>query len=121
LPFSTGSGFFYPAGGSFNFDSFISAEENVVVKSSTSNKAERKTPERLDPSSRGSSKSETTEAKGPFAFFRNTREEFDKIVWPTRQQLISESVAVLLIVVVFASFIYLIDQGFGWVSHQIFR
>jgi len=43
-----------------------------------------------------------------------------KIVWPSRQQLISESVGVLLIVLAFASFIYLVDQLFGWLATQLF-
>ncbi|MDX2270780.1 MAG: preprotein translocase subunit SecE [Cyanobacteriota bacterium] len=91
-----------------------------MVKSSPSSKTDSKPSERLDPASRGHSKDESSEAKGLLAFFKNTRDEFEKVVWPSRQQLLSESVAVLLIVLAFASFIYLIDQAFGWVASQIF-
>jgi preprotein translocase subunit SecE len=64
---------------------------------------------------------EESEAKGPLAFLQTTREELEKVVWPSRQQLLSESVAVLSIVVVFALFIYAIDKGFSWVALQIFK
>jgi len=53
-------------------------------------------------------------------FLKGTREELGKIVWPTRQQLISESVAVLLMVVVSATLIYLVDNLFSWASQQVF-
>nr|WP_279611238.1 preprotein translocase subunit SecE [Thermostichus vulcanus] len=53
-------------------------------------------------------------------FVKETREELGKIVWPSRQQLISESVGVLLIVLAFASFIYLVDQLFSWIAIQLF-
>ena len=53
-------------------------------------------------------------------FFRGTKEELDKVVWPSRQQLISESAAVLSMVVLSASLIYLIDGLFGWVAKQVF-
>ncbi len=85
---------------------------------SKTNKGDGNTSERFDPSSRGRSKSEDTESKGPFKFLVNTRREFDKVVWPDRQQLVSESVAVLLIVVAFATLIYLVDQLFGWLASQ---
>ena len=77
--------------------------------------------ERKDPARRGSSQAnEPAEAKGPLGFFSNTWAELKKVAWPERQQLISESTAVLLIVVAFASFIFLIDRLFGWLSGQIF-
>jgi preprotein translocase subunit SecE len=41
-------------------------------------------------------------------------------VWPSRQQLISESAAVILMVSLSASLIYLVDQLFGWISKQVF-
>lgn len=77
--------------------------------------------ERMDPAKRGSSQAnEPTEASGPMGFFVNTYAELKKVAWPERQQLISESTAVLLIVVAFASFIFLIDRLFGWLSGQVF-
>jgi len=53
-------------------------------------------------------------------FLKQTKQELDKVVWPSRQQLISESAAVLLMVVASASLIYLIDALFSWIAQQIF-
>ncbi|NJO43828.1 MAG: preprotein translocase subunit SecE [Cyanobacteria bacterium RU_5_0] len=53
-------------------------------------------------------------------FFQGTREELAKVVWPSRQQLISESVAVILMVTLSAMLIYLIDNLFRWAAQQVF-
>ncbi len=54
-------------------------------------------------------------------FFQDTKEELSKVVWPTRQQLISESLAVLGMVVISAIFIYLVDLFFNWAAFTVFR
>jgi len=51
---------------------------------------------------------------------KETQEEFAKIVWPSRQQLISESIAVVLMVILVATIIYLVDNFFGWGASLIF-
>lgn len=56
----------------------------------------------------------------PVVFFDETKEELAKVVWPSRQQVISESVAVLLMVILSASLIYLVDSFFGWAAKQVF-
>lgn len=56
----------------------------------------------------------------PVGFFKETREELDKVVWPSRQQLISESLAVLLMVILSASLIYLVDNFFNWGAGKVF-
>lgn len=53
-------------------------------------------------------------------FLQETKEELSKVVWPSRQQLISESAAVLLMVVLSATLIYLVDGFFLWASQQVF-
>nr|WP_199318110.1 preprotein translocase subunit SecE [Arthrospira platensis] len=53
-------------------------------------------------------------------FLKGTKEELDKVVWPTRQQLLSESAGVLLMVMLSATLIYLIDNFFRWSSGQVF-
>ncbi|HIK14407.1 MAG TPA: preprotein translocase subunit SecE [Leptolyngbyaceae cyanobacterium M33_DOE_097] len=53
-------------------------------------------------------------------FLQETKEELDKVVWPSRQQLISESLAVILMVVLSASLIYLADNLFAWAAKQVF-
>lgn len=54
------------------------------------------------------------------AFLQGTKEELAKVVWPSRQQLVSESAAVILMVSLSATLIYLVDQLFGWASGQVF-
>ncbi|MUL37009.1 preprotein translocase subunit SecE [Gloeocapsopsis dulcis] len=54
-------------------------------------------------------------------FFKGTKEEFDKVVWPSRQQLVSESAAVLSMIVLSATFIYLVNGFFAWGAGQVFR
>jgi preprotein translocase subunit SecE len=56
----------------------------------------------------------------PVAFFEETKQELSKVVWPSRQQLLSESFAVILMVSLSASVIYLVDQLFSWISRQVF-
>lgn len=56
----------------------------------------------------------------PSTFLKETREELDKVVWPSRQQLISESIAVILMVTLSATLIYLVDQLFQWAQLKVF-
>ena len=53
-------------------------------------------------------------------FFGETKEELGKVVWPSRQQLLSESTAVLLMVILVATVIYLVDNFFAWGSGKVF-
>ncbi|MCL1463504.1 MULTISPECIES: preprotein translocase subunit SecE [Argonema] len=53
-------------------------------------------------------------------FLQGTKEELDKVVWPSRQQLISESAAVILMVILSALLIYLVDNFFSWASTKVF-
>ncbi|NDJ16720.1 preprotein translocase subunit SecE [Myxacorys almedinensis] len=56
----------------------------------------------------------------PSSFIDGTKEELSKVVWPSRQQLISESVAVILMVTLSATLIYLVDQLFQWGQGKVF-
>jgi len=58
---------------------------------------------------------------GVSQFFAESKAEFGKIVWPTRQQLISESASVLLMIVAVATFVYLIDALFQAIALQVFQ
>ena len=71
-------------------------------------------------SSREASATQSTSSVNAVAFLKGTKEELAKVVWPSRQQLISESAAVILMVSLSATLIYLIDQLFGWASKQVF-
>jgi len=68
----------------------------------------------------GAKASEESSGGNVQEFLAGAREELGKIVWPSRQQLISESVAVLLMVIVSATLIYLVDNLFSWASKQVF-
>jgi len=54
------------------------------------------------------------------SFFKETKDEFSRITWPSRQQLLSESLSVVVMVTLSAALVYLADQLFGWVALQIF-
>lgn len=53
-------------------------------------------------------------------FLKETKEQLDKIVWPSRKQLISESAGVILMVTLVATIIYLFDNLFIWIAGQVF-
>jgi preprotein translocase subunit SecE len=53
-------------------------------------------------------------------FYQGIREEFEKVVWPSRKQLVSESAAVLLMVTLSAAMIFLVDKLFIWAAKQVF-
>ena len=62
-----------------------------------------------------------TPPAGPQGFAAATLAELRKVVWPSRQQLFSESVAVILMVSLSAAAIAAIDRFYGWASTQVFR
>ena len=54
-----------------------------------------------------------TEKKGGIiAFLRGVRQELKKVVWPTKEELTTDTVVVLACVVFFALMFWLIDTGF---------
>jgi preprotein translocase subunit SecE len=63
---------------------------------------------------------EASSGFNPNTFLQGIKEELDKVVWPSRQQLISESLAVILMVTLSATLIYLVDNLFGWAARQVF-
>ncbi|MCG8368476.1 MAG: preprotein translocase subunit SecE [Pseudanabaenales cyanobacterium] len=71
-------------------------------------------------SAKASSAKASDNGFGVAGFLQGTKEELAKVVWPSRQQLISESAAVILMVSLSATLIYLIDKLFGWASRQVF-
>jgi preprotein translocase subunit SecE len=65
-------------------------------------------------------KKETTREFKLAELVSDTREELTKIVWPSRQQLLSESLAVILMVSLVATIIYLVDNVFHWGAGKVF-
>ena len=64
------------------------------------------------------SEDEPLQKKG---FLAGTIEELKLVVWPSRQQLFSESIAVILMVTLSAASIAAISRFYGWGASQIFR
>jgi len=54
-------------------------------------------------------------------FVADTMAELRRVVWPSRQQLFSESVAVILMVTLSAFAIAAIDRFYSWANSQVFR
>ena len=54
-------------------------------------------------------------------FFISTYEELKLVVWPNKQQLFSESVAVIIMVSFSAAAIAAISRFYGWAASQIFQ
>ena len=63
------------------------------------------------------------DAKSPRqgGFFAATVDELKLVVWPSRQQLFSESVAVILMVSLSAAAISALSRFYGWAASQVFR
>ncbi|TGG77585.1 MAG: preprotein translocase subunit SecE [Aphanocapsa feldmannii 277cV] len=64
--------------------------------------------------------SAVTPPEGPRGFLVETIDELGKIVWPSRQQLVSESISVILMVVVSAAAIASASRLFAWMAQQVF-
>lgn len=115
-----------PEGGT---DSVTSADTDAVssgaaqgVDAAATNQANQEAAEASGPALRSRKRDlATTEEKFSLVTFaKGTKEELSKIVWPTRQQLISESAAVLLMVSLSATVVYLVDNLFSWAARQVF-
>jgi preprotein translocase subunit SecE len=64
-----------------------------------------------------------TESKAgfnPTTFVQETKDELARVTWPSRQQLISESLAVILMVSLSAFLVYAVDQLFQWLQVKVF-
>ncbi|MEB3308238.1 MAG: preprotein translocase subunit SecE [Cyanobacteriota bacterium] len=76
----------------------------------------------VEPTTLPDSKPVQTEAQPPSGgFLAASLEELRRVVWPSRQQLFSETVAVILMVGLSAAVIAAIDRFYGWGSSQVFR
>lgn len=55
---------------------------------------------------------EKKEKAGLFTFLRGVRQELRKVVWPTKEELTTDTIVVLVCVIFFAVGFWLIDTGF---------
>ena len=65
--------------------------------------------------------SEIEETKKKKNFLTSTFDELKLVVWPNKQQLFSESVAVIIMVSFSAAAIASVSRFYGWAASQIFR
>jgi len=54
-------------------------------------------------------------------FLTSTYDELKLVVWPNKQQLFSESLAVIIMVSFSAAAIASVSRFYGWAASQIFR
>ena len=68
----------------------------------------------------GSSVSSEGRRTSPATFYRQVVAELRKVVWPTRQQLITYFIVVMVFVIVVMTFVSLLDLGFDALYlHQV--
>jgi preprotein translocase subunit SecE len=56
----------------------------------------------------------------PVTFYRQVVAELRKVVWPTREQLVTYFIVVMVFVLVMMAIISLLDLGFGQLVFKIF-
>ncbi|MCY7368446.1 MAG: preprotein translocase subunit SecE [Chamaesiphon sp.] len=56
----------------------------------------------------------------PDQLVQDSKDELSKVIWPSRQQLISESLAVIAMVTLSATTIYLVNNLFSWAAGKVF-
>ena len=64
----------------------------------------------------------TVESTGfnPVQLVQDSKAELTRVIWPSRQQLISESLAVIAMVSLSATTIYLVNNLFSWAAAKVF-
>lgn len=53
-------------------------------------------------------------------FFSQVLAELGRVVWPSRQQLLSESVSVILMVAMSAAVVAASNRLFSWIANRVF-
>lgn len=99
------------------------AKKNVAKQDSKNDKNKTKAAKNSTKTAKKSDKSQKNDDSQSFdlvQFLAESKEELSKVVWPSRQQLISESAAVILMVILVATTIYFVDNLFVWISGKVF-
>lgn len=55
----------------------------------------------------------------PIQLIQDSKTELSKVIWPDRQKLISESIAVIAMVILSATTIYLVNNLFNWLAYDV--
>jgi preprotein translocase subunit SecE len=67
-----------------------------------------------------STPAESASGFNPVQLVQDSKAELTKVIWPGRQQLISESLAVIAMVSLSATVIYLVNNLFSWAADIVF-
>lgn len=51
---------------------------------------------------------------GPIQYFREVKQEAQKVSWPSRKETIASTIAVFIMVALASVFLYLADQVLAW-------
>jgi preprotein translocase subunit SecE len=73
-----------------------------------------------EPSSTDPAPIESASGFNPVQLVQDSKAELTKVIWPSRQQLISESLAVIAMVSLSATTIYLVNNLFSWAAGKVF-
>lgn len=87
----------------------------------SSSPAPTSTPERPAPQGEGSPEPQGPEGEKGGGFAAATLAELRKVVWPSRQQLFNETVAVIVMVAASAAAIAALDRFYGWGAQLLFQ
>jgi preprotein translocase subunit SecE len=60
-----------------------------------------------------------TTTKSPVEFFKQVRQEVNKVTWPTRKEVTLTTTMVFIMVVAASIFFLLIDLGLSWVVSTV--
>lgn len=63
--------------------------------------------------------SEKKPRTGPLTFFRQVRAEGNKVTWTSRQETIAATIMVLIMVVIAATFLFIVDTGWSFLIPMI--
>ncbi|MGH8903562.1 MAG: preprotein translocase subunit SecE [Egibacteraceae bacterium] len=58
---------------------------------------------------------------GPRQFLREVRGEMKRVAWPSRKEVASYSVVVLVTVAILMAIVFALDGMFAWLVFRIFR
>lgn len=62
----------------------------------------------------------TEKRTGPVTFYRQVVAELRKVVWPTREQLTTYFIVVMVFVLVMITLVSLLDLGLGKLAFEVF-
>lgn len=51
---------------------------------------------------------------GPVQYFKEVKQEANKVTWPSRKETIASTIAVFIMVILASVFLYLSDQVLAW-------